>query len=188
MSKIYNLISIISFSLAGLFFALAVFMWFKFKILKIIYDLTGRTERMEIEKIRENKASAKGEDIAEHLLDSSDTTQSTVADTVSGRKTPKTTPLKTTPLDDNETQLLDENKTEIIDGDDTQILDGDETEILSTGEIISDEENETEILSENDGVDEGRRKLDDDRRKVALSIGFVVEDSVDLHSSEEKVD
>ena len=54
MAEILSRISGISFGLAIVFFLMAVFFWFKFGILTIIGDLSGRTARKSIAKIREN--------------------------------------------------------------------------------------------------------------------------------------
>lgn len=48
-----SLLSVISFVLAGVCFAVAVFLWFFFKIPRVIGDLNGRTARKSIAKMRE---------------------------------------------------------------------------------------------------------------------------------------
>lgn len=52
MADIMSNISAAAFIAAGLFFILAVFLWFKFRILSIINDLSGRTARKSIEQMR----------------------------------------------------------------------------------------------------------------------------------------
>jgi hypothetical protein len=52
MAQIYNMISIIAFSLAGVCLIFAVFCWTKFNMLKIISDLSGRTAKKSIEQMR----------------------------------------------------------------------------------------------------------------------------------------
>lgn len=54
MAEVLSIISIVSFVLAGVFLILAVFFWIKFGIPKIIGDLTGRTAKASIAKMREN--------------------------------------------------------------------------------------------------------------------------------------
>lgn len=53
-AEILSLISLISFIISGISFVLAVFFWFKFDIPTVIGDLTGRTARKSIARMREN--------------------------------------------------------------------------------------------------------------------------------------
>lgn len=53
MANVLSIISIVSFVLAGICFVLAVFFWFRFKIPAVIGDLSGRTARKSIAKLRE---------------------------------------------------------------------------------------------------------------------------------------
>lgn len=53
-AEILSLISIISFVIAGITLVLAVFFWFRFKIPTVIGDLSGRTARKSIAKMRES--------------------------------------------------------------------------------------------------------------------------------------
>ncbi len=52
MTQAYNLIAIISFSLAILGMGATAYLWFKFKILDIINDLSGKTARRSIAQLR----------------------------------------------------------------------------------------------------------------------------------------
>lgn len=52
MAQIYNIISIVGFSLAGVFLIISIFSWFKFGILGIIGDLSGRTAKKSIAQMR----------------------------------------------------------------------------------------------------------------------------------------
>lgn len=54
MAETLSILSVVFFVLAGVFFALAVFLWFFFKIPGVIGDLNGRTARKSIAKMREN--------------------------------------------------------------------------------------------------------------------------------------
>lgn len=57
-AQIYQIISIVSFSLAGVCFVLALFFFLKFRVIKIINDLSGRTAKKSIaEKRSENEKS-----------------------------------------------------------------------------------------------------------------------------------
>lgn len=52
MAQIYRIVSIAAFSLAGVSLVLAVIFWVKFRIWKVISDLSGRTARKSIEQMR----------------------------------------------------------------------------------------------------------------------------------------
>ncbi len=52
MAETLQILSIISFAVAGVCFVLAVFFWFFFKIPTVIGDLSGRTARKSIAKMR----------------------------------------------------------------------------------------------------------------------------------------
>lgn len=54
MADTLNTISVISFVAAGVFAALAAALWFLFKIPAVIGDLSGRTARKSIERMRQN--------------------------------------------------------------------------------------------------------------------------------------
>lgn len=60
LAQFYQILSIAAFVLAGASFAFAIFCFFKFRIIKIINDLTGRTAKKSIEKKRsENEESGR---------------------------------------------------------------------------------------------------------------------------------
>lgn len=54
MAEILSTISLISFIVSGAAFAAAVFCWFKFRIPHVIGDLSGRTAKKSIERMRAN--------------------------------------------------------------------------------------------------------------------------------------
>ena len=60
ISQILSWISLISFVLAGISFVVAIFIWFKFQIPSVINDLSGRTAKKSIQRLREsNEKSGK---------------------------------------------------------------------------------------------------------------------------------
>lgn len=60
MAELLSVLSIISFVIMGLFFGIAVFLWIFFKIPSVINDLSGRTARKSIAKMRsENEKNGK---------------------------------------------------------------------------------------------------------------------------------
>ena len=60
-AEILSLISTISFAVAVISFVLAVFFWFFFRIPSVIGDLSGRTARRSIAKMRTSNESAGGQ-------------------------------------------------------------------------------------------------------------------------------
>lgn len=54
MVEIIKTLSVIAFAAAGVCLLLAVFVWFRFRILSVINDLTGKTAKRAIEQIRRN--------------------------------------------------------------------------------------------------------------------------------------
>ena len=58
MAQIYTVISMVSFVLAGVFLLISCFLWFKFNIYKIVGDLSGRTAKKGIEKMRKKNEEA----------------------------------------------------------------------------------------------------------------------------------
>ena len=61
MADRYHLISVLSFSMAGLGVLLSVFLWFRFSVWKIIGELSGRTARKSVKQMcmAEEKAGRK---------------------------------------------------------------------------------------------------------------------------------
>lgn len=58
LAQFYQILSYVAFALAGMSFAFAVYCFFRFNIIKIINDLTGRTAKLSIAKKRsENEKS-----------------------------------------------------------------------------------------------------------------------------------
>ncbi|AST93435.1 hypothetical protein BC6307_20280 [Sutcliffiella cohnii] len=53
----WKIISIVGYSLSGIFFIIAIFMFFKLNVLAIIGDLTGRTAAKQIQAIREQNSN-----------------------------------------------------------------------------------------------------------------------------------
>lgn len=64
MASTYNLISIITFILAAIFFLLSVFMFFKFNIIKISGDLSGRNARKSIDAMKNSVSTVPAENRA----------------------------------------------------------------------------------------------------------------------------
>lgn len=60
-AEILSLISVVSYILAGASLAVAVFLWFYFRIPSVIGDLSGRTARKSIARIRASNEHAGGQ-------------------------------------------------------------------------------------------------------------------------------
>ncbi|MGN1139422.1 MAG: hypothetical protein ACI4RM_08220 [Ruminococcus sp.] len=143
MAEILSIISIISFVLSGICIILAVFIFIKFRIPSVIGDLSHRTARKSIEKIRDynEKSGAK-------LYKSSTTNinRGMLTDTMPNFKKESISEVKKAKLSKNdsdpETGLLYDNQAKAVAKEETQLLDNsNETELL--------DENETELLIEN---------------------------------------
>lgn len=109
MAQVLSIISIISFIVAGLAFLLAVFFWFKFKIPSVIGDLSGRTARKSIAKMRQNSENAGKKEVnATTLLSYENIATTLLADTNN-----ETTLLA---YENNETSLLinENNETTLL--------------------------------------------------------------------------
>lgn len=133
MAETLSTLSIISFAVAGVSFVLAVFFWFFFKIPTVIGDLSGRTARKSIAKIRaanektgvktykESKTNAARGKLTGNIPDSAKlTNQETRANPVSP-----------------ETRLLAENKAGSIHSEKTDMLDSEVTELLTDAEATA---------------------------------------------------
>ena len=126
MAETLSILSIVSFAVAGASFVLAVFFWFFFKIPTVIGDLSGRTARKSIAKIRaaNEKTGAK-------------TYKESKTNAARGKLTgniPDSAKLNNkesrTNFDKPETGLLAENKADSIDSEETDLLDSEATGLL----------------------------------------------------------
>lgn len=188
MTQVYNIISIVAFSLAGVFFFVSVFLWFKFNVWEIIGDLSGRNAKKSIKQMRqENEKSgvnlyrpsgsygARGES-GEISVRQNSTQTNTDEIKTGGMKTGgiSTAGLKTARAIDsdegsNATTLLsdsvvdDENATTILDSGATELLDDGATELLEDGATELLDDGATELL------DDGATQLLDEGTTVLTS-------------------
>lgn len=167
MADILSTASYVCFALAGLCFVLAVFFWFKHKIPSVIGDLSGKTARKSIERMRASNEKSGDKSFKPSYINAErgklTETMSGLKATTSGlggkteqpapKKAEKPAGRKVAPADySQETDLLEDNRFGNIDPDATQPLDADETELLSDAtELLSDATEllveETELLS-----------------------------------------
>ena len=126
MAETLSTLSVISFAIAGVSFVLAVFFWFFFKIPTVIGDLSGRTARKYIAKMRatNEKTGAKTYKESRANVERGKLTGS-IPDSV---KLNKKETIKRS--DRPETGLLVSNKADGFHSEETGILDSETTGIL----------------------------------------------------------
>lgn len=141
MAEVLSIISVVSFVLAGVFLMLVVFCWIKFGIPKIIGDLTGRTAKDSIAKMRENNEKT---GVKSFKPSAGNVERGKLTETASGFNNIEETTEK---LDLNSTQpetgILSDNKADAE-------ADFPETDILDVGtELLNDKETENPIVHRN---------------------------------------
>ncbi len=136
-AEILSLISTISFVIAAICFVLAIFFWFYFKIPSVIGDLSGRTAKTSIARMRASNEQAGGQGYKPSAANVSrgkltDTMQHSKKLTGDPKK-PAAAPKKKAPVEDvmPETGLLAANKAVAANSQQTDLLEGSEaTEVL----------------------------------------------------------
>ena len=128
MADRLSIISLVSFIFAGICFALAVFFWFSFRIPKVIGDLSGRTARKSIAKMR-----ASNEESGKKSFRPSANNINRGKLTVSMPDSDELESQETDPLSD-ETDVLGEFKASDQNAGPTAALDDNETEWLVDGD------------------------------------------------------
>ncbi|WP_066891358.1 hypothetical protein [Clostridium nigeriense] len=146
MARILSIISTVSFVLAAIFLLIAIILWIKFGILNIIGDLSGRTAKKSIAKMRENnekigKKSFKPSFVnlgRGKLTDEMKFSEKLKKiDLKEYKEQPETDILRQNEInanileDNNLTALLSEKETEILDNDTTALLDNNTTVLLN---------------------------------------------------------
>lgn len=141
-AEILSLISTISFVVAAISFVLAIFFWFYFKIPSVIGDLSGRTAKKSIARMRASNERAGGQGYKPSAANASrgkltDTMQHSKKLVGDSQKKPAAGPKSKTVADDlmPETGLLATNKAAAVVGDQTELLDGSE----STGLLVDED-------------------------------------------------
>ena len=141
-AEILSLISTISYVIAAISFVLAVFFWFNFKIPSVIGDLSGRTAKKSIARMRASNERAGGQGYKPSTTNASrgkltDTMQHSRKLAGDAKKKPAAEPKKKTQAEDvmPETGLLATNKAVVADGQQTDLLEGSE----ATG-LLADED------------------------------------------------
>lgn len=126
MAETLSLLSFVSFAVAGVCLVLAVFFWFFFRIPTVIGDLTGRTARKSIAKMRAANEKTGAKSYKESKINSErGRLTGTMPDSEKLSKKKKS--------EDNErpeTGLLADNKAETIDSEETGMLYSETTGLL----------------------------------------------------------
>lgn len=147
MTQIYNIVSIIAFSLSALFFLLSLFFWFKFNIWDIIGDLSGHNAKKSIRQMREENEKT---NISLYRPSGSYGTENEKRE-ISVRHNEQADSAATTILSENH----DGDETTILNGTAEELSDSGATELLSESIATQDEEGTT-ILRDST-VDEERQ-------------------------------
>lgn len=136
MAQTLQTLSIISFAVAGVCLVLAVFFWFFFKIPTVIGDLSGRTARKSIAKMR---AANEKTGTKSYKESRTNVERGKLTDTMPDSDKLK----KERAVSDNgklETGLLSENKADSVESEETGLL-GEATSILgseTTGLLVDE--------------------------------------------------
>lgn len=137
MADTLTIVSLVSFIIAGISLVIAVFLWINFKIPKIIGDLTGRTARKSIAKMRaSNEASGNKSYRPSETNANRGKLTDTIPDSVNTNQQVSTS----APFNKGQTGILDENKVRNS-AESTALLDDSATELLLGSE-------ETELLAQ----------------------------------------
>ncbi|GFP74230.1 hypothetical protein [Clostridium fungisolvens] len=174
MAEILSTISIVSFVLAAVFFVLAVVFWIRFGVLGIIGDLSGRTAKKSIAKMRENnkktgKKLFRTSSIKVELEKLEDT-----------RKKPIKIYEKTSKLesgDNLETGLLDDNKADNSTANSTELLDdNDATGVLN--------EEGTAVLDDNANTVFNEKVVDHSPKVANVDEIKIIDEVILIHTNE----
>lgn len=125
-AEILSLISTISYDIAAISCVLAVFFWFYFKIPSVVGDLSGRTARKSIARMRASNERAGGQGYKPSVANINrgkltDTMQHAKKATVAHPKNPVAEDQRP------ETGLLAENKAVVLGSQQTELLDDENT-------------------------------------------------------------
>lgn len=127
MADTLSIISLVSFIISGVCLVLAIFFWFNFRIPKVVGDLSGRTARKSIAKMR-----ASNEESGNKSFRPSATNINRGKLTNTMPDSDKLKPQEAAfPVDEMETGILAENRATGNDGNSTVLLDNsEETDLL----------------------------------------------------------
>ncbi|MGM9941657.1 MAG: hypothetical protein ACI32N_06665 [Bulleidia sp.] len=172
MSETLSMLSLVCFGIAVVLFILSIFFWFSFKIPEVYGDLSGKTARKSIEKMRaaNEKTGRKSYRESKVNLERGKLT-ATMPDMGVTEKMPETT-------------LLEENRATSVLTPETGLLDETEAEFTQETALLTDSE-ETGLLDDGaTGSLEATGKLpvqNGQRRKVTLRM---IDEAMFVHTKE----
>lgn len=138
MADILSIVSLVSFIVAGISLVVAIFFWINFKIPRVIGDLTGRTARKSIAKMR---ASNEASGSKSYRPSATNVNRGKLTDTMPDSVKLNQQASTSAPFDKGQTGILDENKVSGNSAEPTAMLDDSATELLLGSE-------ETELLAQ----------------------------------------
>ena len=133
MADTLSIISLVSFIIAGGCLVLAVFFWFRFRIPKVIGDLSGRTARKSIAKMRASNEESGNKSFRPSVTNINRRNLTYTMPDSDKLKSQETDPLS----DESETGVLAENKASSRSVNQTVELDNNETELLVDGDATT---------------------------------------------------
>lgn len=167
MAETLSTLSIISFIIAGVCLVLAIFLWIFFRIPSVIGDLTGRTARKSIAKMRSTNEKTGNKNYKTSKIN---VRRGKLTDTMNGINS------KNDSLKIFETGLLSENKVEQLDIKETGVLKVEKTDTFDLGvtDLLVDEGT---TVSLNDGEQEKIKR--DSTKKILMK-----EELILIHTDE----
>lgn len=159
MAEILSTVSTVSFVLAAVFFLFASFFWIKFEIISIIGDLSGRTAKKSIAKMREKNEKTGKKSFKPSFVNIE---RGKLTDTMkASQKLNDTVSKKSKEL--FETGLLEENKVDNSDTNVTELLeDNNATSLLIEKVIERPEDNSTILLNDYVANNQKKKEIDID--------------------------
>ena len=154
-AEILSMVSLISYIVAGICLILCVFFWIFFRIPSVIGDLSGRTARKSIARMRANNEKAGGQG---YKPSSANANRGKLTDTIQHSKRPETDAFNKKESHDvdsepPETGLLSSNKAKKNSWIPTELL-----EKIATTSLLTDE-NTTMLLDSESVVQERRASV-----------------------------
>lgn len=114
--NIYQSISVIGFSLAALFFMIAIILFLKFDVISLIGELSGREAKKQVQAIRERNKNSSSEKKIKRQAESLERPSKQVARNVFEIPENNTMFLDTAFELNNETEVLSQGKREYVEG------------------------------------------------------------------------
>ncbi len=187
LAEKYEIISRIGYITAGVFLLTAIVLFFVFNIKKIIFDLSGITEKHAINLIREKRNLETGKIYSP----SAKIRRAGIITELPAGSINREKPISSSEYD--ETATLNPDSTMVLEYDETTLLGADNTMILKTNETTvlnnSMESDETMILSQNaiteelTGKDTSLNQLTGKEMRPAISNFTILENIIIIHSN-----